>query len=55
MKKRNIFYVALLSTAMQAWAQDPVHGVDGYYNWTPTQLKASGLFSEGGNGKKVTG
>lgn len=55
MKKRNFFCLTLLSLAMPMWAQDPVHGVDGYYNWTPTQLKASGLFSEGGNGKKVKG
>lgn len=38
-----------------AMAQDPVHGVDGYYNYTPTQMKASGQFTIGGNGKKVSG
>ncbi len=46
MEKRNILYAALLTAATQAWGQDPVHGVDGYYNWTPARLKVSGVLSE---------
>ena len=38
-----------------AMAQDAVHGVDGYYNFTPTQMKASGQWAPGGNGKKKSG
>ena len=36
-------------------AQDAVHGVDGYYNYTPTQMKASGQWGIGNNGKKKSG
>ena len=36
-------------------AQDAVHGVDGYYNFTPTQMKASGQWGPGNNGKKKSG
>ena len=38
-----------------AMAQDAVHGVDGYYNFTPTQMKASGMWHIGNNGKKLSG
>lgn len=54
MKARTLLLSAwaLLFPAI-ALAQDPVHGVDGYYNFTPTQMKASGQIAIGNNGKKV--
>jgi len=54
MKARNLLLSAsaLLCSAV-TMAQEPVHGVDGYYNFTPTQMKASGQFTIGNNGKKV--
>ncbi len=56
MKKRNFLLAMLLCLCGgAAMAQDAVHGVDGYYNWTPTQLKADGVLDIGGNGKRVSG
>ena len=55
MKKRNFLSMALLSLCVGAWAQDPVHGVDGYYNWTPTQLQASNALNVGNNGRRLAG
>lgn len=55
MKKRNFLCVALLAAGCSVFAQDPVHGVDGYYNWTPTQFKASGVLDVGVNGRKIKG
>ena len=52
MKKITSFAIALTMACGSVFAQDPVHGVDGYYNWTPTQLKADGVLTVGGNGKK---
>ncbi|MBP1540972.1 MAG: hypothetical protein ILA25_02245 [Prevotella sp.] len=52
MKRRNLLLTLLLGLCGGAMAQDAVHGVDGYYNWTPTQLKADGVLNIGGNGKK---
>ena len=53
MKKRNFCLMAACVACMGMQAQDPVHGVNGYYNYTPTQLKASNALKVGGNGKKV--
>jgi len=33
--------------AVTAFAQDAIHGVDGYYNWTPKQMKADNLLTRG--------
>lgn len=54
---KRIFYLLsfLLCLCCSAFAQDAIHGIDGYYNWTPTQLKADGVLNIGGNGKKVSG
>ena len=55
MKVKSLLLSALMLLPAGAMAQDAVHGVDGYYNYTPTQMKASGQFTIGGNGKKVSG
>ena len=55
MKKGHFFSLALLAVCVGASAQDPIHGVDGYYNWTAAQLKASDALGVGNNGKKVKG
>lgn len=55
MKKRNFLCAALFAAGCSVFAQDPVHGVDGYYNWTPTQMKASGVLDAGVNGQKLAG
>ena len=56
MKTRQLlFAAAMLLMPAGALAQDAVHGVDGYYNFTPTQMKASGQWAPGGNGKKKSG
>ncbi len=45
--------MALMTLCLGASAQDPVHGVDGYYNWTPTQIKATANLGTGnGTGMK---
>lgn len=55
MKVKNLLLSALMLLPVGAMAQDAVHGVDGYYNFTPTQMKASGQWAPGGNGKKLSG
>lgn len=40
--KFTLFLVSL-TIALTAFAQDAIHGVDGYYNWTPKQLKADNI------------
>ena len=55
MKVKSLLLSALMLLPVGAMAQDAVHGVDGYYNFTPTQMKASGQITIGGNGKKVSG
>lgn len=55
MKKKNLLCVALFTAGCSVFAQDPIHGVDGYYNWTPTQMKASGILDVGVNGRKIAG
>ena len=46
---------AMMLLPIGAAAQDAIHGVDGYYNFTPTQMKASGMWHIGNNGKKLSG
>ncbi len=43
-----------MALSMSVSAQDPVHGVDGYYNWTPTMFKNSGQLACN-NGMKLDG
>ncbi|MBQ8422960.1 MAG: hypothetical protein IJY36_01695 [Coprobacter sp.] len=52
MKKITSFAIALTMACGSVFAQDPVHGVDGYYNYTPTQMQAEDILTVGGNGKK---
>lgn len=44
MKARHLLIAAAMFLPLGAAAQDAVHGVDGYYNYTPVQMKASGQF-----------
>lgn len=53
MRKRDFFCAALIALGVNVYAQDPIHGVDGYYNWTPTQLQVSNVLDVGGNGNKM--
>ena len=52
--KSLLLSASALFIAAAAWAQEPVHGVGGYYNFTPTQMKAANQFTfEKNNGWKV--
>ena len=48
-------FVNFFNGGVSALAQEPLHGVDGYYNWTAAQLKASDALGVGNSGKKVKG
>lgn len=48
---KHLLGASLLVTAATATARD-VHGVRGYYNWTPLQMEASGVIQLGPEGKK---
>ncbi len=52
--KSLLLSASALFIAAAAWAQEPVHGVGGYYNFTPTQMKAANQFTfDKNNGWKV--
>lgn len=53
--KKLLMAASMLLGSMGATAQDAVHGVDGFYNYTPTQMKNSGQWVPGWNGKKLSG
>lgn len=54
MKRNFLLLIAMCMISTIAMAQGAIHGVDGYYNYTATQMKASGQFAVGGNnGKKI--
>lgn len=44
MKRNFLLLIAMCLLCTFAFGQD-IHGVDGYYNYTPTQMKASGMFT----------
>jgi len=48
MKKLNFTtLIVMLTFVVSTFAQDAIHGVDGYYNWTPKQMKADNLLTKG--------
>lgn len=54
-KKKLLFAFLALTTCGSLFAQDAIHGVDGYYNFTPNQMKSAGILNVGNNGKKLKG
>lgn len=53
MKRNFLLLIAMCMISTIAMAQGAIHGVGGYYNYTATQMKASGQFAVGGtNGTK---
>ena len=52
MKKITFLAASMLMACGSVFAQDPVHGVGGYYNYTAAQLESENCLNVGGNGKK---
>jgi hypothetical protein len=51
MKKLRLFtWASMLLIAVSSLAQDAIHGVDGYYNWTAKRLQSENILLVGGTG-----
>ena len=53
MKLRHLLSASLLCGFGMAGARD-VHGVKGYYNWTPLQMQASSVVLNGNLGVQIS-